>query len=272
MNEFLLENLINIAIVANGGRRGCLIETAHMGYTDNYLQLLKSYAECRNCIITYDKLSMPEFARYIVSKESEKNNIAEITSASDLGSLLGMVYLRPDFDDFMARRFIGRITAIITPRKVLNKRLKYLVNIPTTIEEKIEYALYKGISNWNQTIRVCLYTEVSKEKDMLTKNILRLWFIWNEIIRKQYPILGRIGKLDIRLEHSISVDDGIRWRADHLNDADYFLANFKHYANDVWNFADAGVDVRLFDKSPKSDGSNLEKYTIAWREIMEGYL
>lgn len=272
MSLFLIENIINIAIVSKGGRRACLIETAHVDYKEKHIDLLKSYVEKCSCIFTYDKLSIPNYPRYIISKPIEKDAIAEITNSSDLGSLLGMVYLRPDFDDYMAERIIGHIYAVINPKNIIRHKLICLLFNSTSILDDIKYEIYHSLTSiWNNRIKVCIYSEISKDRSLLYTNILNLWYCWKDIFAKNPDLLSDIGEFDIDLEYSIYTDDGICKRYHNIDDDNYFLTNFKDYANDIWNFSEAGTDVALFDNKPKV-GTNLNIYKDFWKNIMAPYL
>jgi hypothetical protein len=265
MNTFLLENLLNIWIVRLGGRPACLIETCHSSFDMGYLEYLNKFANMLGLAITHDPLSLDRYPRFAITQKINVDDVKAIEVCADMGRLLGMSYLKDDYGDYMSSRSSAHIYAIVTPRKVAVTKLKYCLYKPGNLVECIERELYQQIGLFTKSTRVDLFAEVSKDRVSLERNTAAMCARWNYVLQHYGGIFG----FDIRVEYTIEHDDGINYRAAHLHDNEYFMANYLEYANDAWNFCDDEVVRELFAmKTPKWDvyspDAFLAKYRAAW--------
>jgi hypothetical protein len=269
MNQFLLENMLNVWIVKLGGRPACLIETCHSHFDMKHLEYLNKFANMLGLAITHDPLSLNNYPRFAITQKNRADDVRAIETSSDLGRLLGMSYLKDDFGDYMSRRSHAHIYAIVTPRNVAITKLKYLFYEPGSLVEYIERELYWQFRLFTKPIKVNLFAEVSKDCDALEKNTVAMCIYWNSLLEQYGGLFG----FDIQIGYTIGHDDGVTYRAMQLYNDEYFMEHYLEYANDVWNFCDDDMVLELFTvNAPKWDlyspDAFLAKYREAWYRAM----
>jgi len=193
----LIGDLLNIWIVAHGGREACLIESAN--YRDIFEEnwtTLKNFAENLELHIRKDPNSHRNYPRYLISKEVVKKKFNE----SELGKMLGMSYLKSDYG---------------------NDRL------PRTSLE-----IWATHSDWKDE-DVQIWAEVSLEPENSISNASQMTEKWNLILKLfSFPLLP-----NIEVYLTVEQDDGWQMRLDKLEDTTYFIEHYNDYANDVYNYA-----------------------------------
>lgn len=227
----VLEDLINIWIVILGGRPACLIETTHYP-RDTWkvkLKLLQTFAQKNKLYVTLDPQSLKKYPRYLVSRSPVKLT----SSDKQLGQLLGMTYLQPDYQDFCKLRTFLNIRAY-----------------------------------FNSTQFITVWSEVSLSPEESTINAQRMVELWNRLIHI-FPI-PCAPTLNFQLE--VGIDHGVIHRATHINDLTYLQSNYDEYVNDLDNFADdPDLATPYFDFHP-TELQEWKRFQVMWLNEMKSAL
>lgn len=193
-----MEDLFNVWIVAHGGRKACLIESAN--YKGNFLEKVWN-STIRPLVVSLqlysivDKFSPRDYPRILVSREK-----LSYETHQELGKLLGFSYLKDDFDNFLLPR--------------------YGVHI---------------ILNSNEIKKLPIWTEVSLDLKNSEKNVKNLVHLWNHIVKKYHydyltniKIYYEIHKNDGLLHRIKMLNDSDYFKknySEYLNDIENFYPN-----------------------------------------------
>jgi hypothetical protein len=224
----LIGELLNIWIVAHGGREACLIESANFQDTfDENWPILKKFAKDLDLYIRKDPNGLESYPRYLISKDMVKKKFNE----SELGRMLGFVYLKSDYGNDRVPRTVSHIWA-------------------TEPEWKDE-----DVSVW---------TEVSRTPEESILNTTELVESWNAILKVfPFPLLP-----NIQFYLQVSKDDGWQMRLDNLNNDLYFIENYEEYLNDVENYTPDEEWVAIMEVFPVTPEDYLIRRQI-WLDSMD---
>lgn len=226
--NLLTGELLNIWIVAHGGREACLIESTNFQDTfDENWPILKKFAEELNLYIRKDPNGHKSYPRYLISKDMVKKNFNE----SELGKMLGFVYLKSDYG---------------------NDR------VPRTVTE-----IWATEPEWKDE-DVQVWAEVSRIPEESILNATELVESWNAILKVfPFPPLP-----NIQFYLQVSKDDGWQMRLDNLNNDLYFIENYEEYLNDVENYTPDDNWLEIMEIFPVTPEDYLIRRQI-WLDSMD---
>lgn len=225
----LMGDLLNIWIVAHGGREACLIESTNYEDTfDENWKILKSFATELDLHIRKDPNSLKKYPRYLISKDVVKGNF----NHSQLGKMLGFAYLKSDYSNSRYPRTVFRIFAV-SPE-------------------------------WKEDEDLNIWVEVSRNADLSKANAESMVEIWNTILQLfPFPYLS-----NIRVYLVMEKDEGWQTRLDNIGNDVYFLEKYDDYSNDVYNYAPNEEWIEVMDIIPTTPEELAIRKQI-WLESME---
>lgn len=227
LSDKCLEDLINIWIVLLGGRQACLIETTHYNDKERLSQTeqLRTFVQLNKLYWTLDPQSRKDYPRYLVSKQV----VSLKSSDKQLGKLLGITYLKSDYDNFCVPRTSIYIHGWISSKK-----------------------------------KISLWDEASLTPEISIKNAQKMVNTWNQLIQiHPFPLVPKL-----RFEMFTEVDDGLIIRKEKIEDDKYFLKYFDEYLEDLDNFADDPELYKSFKRKP-SGKKQIEQFKMIWLNEMD---
>jgi hypothetical protein len=204
--------ILNLALVDGGGRPATLVDEFNPRVVKGLWKRLDPMIQRLSLHKTLDPLSVPNFPRYLISKERPK----PWSTDPELGALLGMDYLRPDYGN--ARK--PRISAYIQDT---TSGVEFFVEVMRP--DKMDAAL------WKRKIRAKLQR-------------------WERILIKA----GLDVKLRVQFGHDDGMD--MRTQRLRARDVRYFKKHLYDYRNDLYNEVSDAEEHKVvrsrFSKTPST--------------------